>query len=280
VGSPLRQAGLGELSRTPHYVGGLSRVVESEVNTDVQFYFIRHAQSGNNLLWKRTGSYEGRSADPDLSAVGQQQAQILAQYLRGTELPPVTPDRDPQNVAGFGLTHLYTSLMVRAVVTGAIVARALDLPLVAWVDAHERGGVYLKDEQTDERIGQPGYNRAYFKHHYPDLVLPESLGEAGWWNRPYEDLKQRAARARRFLEQLLERHGHTDDRVAVISHGGFYNSLLAVLLKLPEPEKAWFVLNNAAITRIDFHDASDEFAEHIALAYMNRVDFLPPELVT
>jgi hypothetical protein len=49
---------------------------------------------------------------------------------------------------------------------------------------------------------------------------------------------------------------------------------------LPEPEKAWFALNNAAITRIDFHDASDEFAEHIALVFMNRVDFLPPELVT
>ena len=82
------------------------------------------------------------------------------------------------------------------------------------------------------------------------------------------------------MQQLLERHGHTDDRVAVISHGGFYNSLLAALLALPEPENVWFALNNAAITRIDFHDASDEFAEHIALAYMNRVDFLPPELVT
>lgn len=259
---------------------GLSRVVESEVNTDVQFYFIRHAQSENNLLWKRTGSYEGRSADPDLSPVGQQQAQVLAQYLRGAELFPVTPDRDPQHIAGFGLTHLYTSLMVRAVATGTIVARALDLPLVAWVDAHERRGVYLRDNQTDERIGQPGHNRAYFEHHYPGLVLPDSLDEVGWWNRPYEEREQWPARARRFLEQLLERHGHTDDRVAVISHAGFYNSLLAALLALPEPENAWFVLNNAAITRIDFHDASDKFAEHIALAYMNRTDFLPPELVT
>jgi 2,3-bisphosphoglycerate-dependent phosphoglycerate mutase len=246
----------------------------------MQFYFIRHGQSENNLLWKRTGSYEGRSADPELSAVGQQQAQILAQYLRGADPPPVPPRLDPQNVAGFGLTHLYTSLMVRAVTTGTIVSRVLGLPLVAWVDAHERGGIYLKDEQTDERIGRPGHNRAYFEHHFPDLVLPDSLGEAGWWNRPYEELEQRPARARRFLEHLLERHGHADDRVAVISHGGFYNSLLAALLKLPEPEKVWFVLNNAAITRIDFRDESDEFAEHIAPTYMNRVDFLPPELIT
>ena len=248
----------------------------------MQFYFIRHGQSENNLLWAETGSSQGRSEDPDLTPVGRQQAELVAQFLN-QDAPGSTSgsgDEGVQNVGGFGLTHLYTSLMVRAVATGTIVARALDLPLVAWVDAHERGGIYLKDEQTDERIGQPGHNRAYFEHHYPDLVLPDSLGEAGWWNRPYEDQEQRLARAWRFLQQLLERHGHTDDRVAVISHGGFYNSLLAALLKLPEPENVWFVLNNAAITRIDFRDESDEFAEHIALAYVNRVDFLPPELVT
>jgi len=246
----------------------------------VQFYFIRHAQSENNLLWERTGSSKGRSADPDLTAVGRRQARILANFLRGPEPTPVVEGHDRQNLAGFGLTHLYTSLMIRAVASGTVVARALGLPLVARKDAHESGGLYLKDEQTDERIGQPGHNRAYFEAQYPDLVLPDSLGEGGWWNRPYEEREERPARARRFWQELFERHGGTEDRVALISHGGFYNHLLGTLLKMPEPERFWLSMNNAAITRIDFRDGSDGFAERVNVVYMNRVDFLPGELIT
>jgi len=181
---------------------------------------------------------------------------------------------DFQNVAGFGITHLYSGLMVRAVATGTVVASALDLPLVSWEDVHEWGGIYLHDEQTDERIGLPGRNRAYFEQHFPDLVLPDSLGEAGWWNRPFEEPELRLPRAKRFLRDLLERHGGADDRVAVVSHGGFFNYLLAAILNLPGREGYRFVLNNAAISRFDFND------EGIWLSYLNRVDFLPKELIT
>ena len=240
----------------------------------MQLYFIRHAQSENNALWKHTGSYKGRSEDPGLTEVGRQQAEFLAQFLSQAD-PNITANgSDIQNVAGFGITHLYSSLMVRAVATGTIIADALGLPLVAWEYLHEYGGIYLKDEQTDEPIGLPGRNRAYFEEHYPDLVLPDSLGEAGWWNRPFEEPEQRLPRAKRFLRDLMERHGHTDDRVALVSHGGFYNYLLAAILNLPGREGYWFVLNNAAISRIAFNE------EETWLVYLNRVDFLPKELIT
>jgi len=237
----------------------------------MQLYFIRHGQSENNALWMSTGSAKGRSEDPGLTEVGRQQAEFLAQFLRRDV---VANGRDIQNVAGFGITHLYTSLMVRAVDTGTIIARTLDLPLVAWEDLHEYGGIHLRDEQTDERIGLPGRNRAYFEEHYPDLVLPDSLGEEGWWNRPFEEPELRLPRAKRFLRDLMEKHGHTDDRVAVVSHGGFFNYLLAAILDMPGREGYRFVMNNAAISRIDFRD------EDTWLVYLNRVDFLPRELIT
>jgi 2,3-bisphosphoglycerate-dependent phosphoglycerate mutase len=243
----------------------------------MQFYFIRHGQSENNVLWKHTGSSKGRSEDPELTKVGQQQAEFVARFLRWADPPDSQSGGsggDIQSVAGLGVTHLYSSLMVRAVATGTVIAKALDLPLVAWEDLHEGGGIYLKDEQTGERTGQAGHNRAYFEAHYPDLVLPDSLGEAGWWNRPFEEPEQRFPRAQRFWRDLVERHGHTDDRVAVVSHGGFYQYLLAAILNLPGREGYWFALKNAAITRIDFSD------ERIGLIYLNRVDFLPKELVT
>jgi len=241
----------------------------------MQFYFIRHGQSANNLLWAQTGASNGRSEDPNLTPLGRQQAEKVAQFLRQTD--PTAPTNvwgyDIQNAGGFGITHLYCSLMIRAVTTGTIIAKALDLPLVAWEDLHEHGGIHQKDEQTGEHIGLPGKNRAYFKAHYPDLVLPSSLGEEGWWNRPFEEEAQRPIRARRFLRELVERHGGTDDRVAVVSHGGFYNQLLRAILNLPEGQGCWFALNNAAITRIDFED------EGIVLNYLNRADFMTSDML-
>ena len=240
----------------------------------MEFYFIRHAQSENNALWALTGSYETRLEDPDLTGLGRQQAEILAGFLARPGGQPPDPDHDFQNIAGFPFTHLYCSLMVRAVATGTVVARALGLPLVAWEEIHEVGGILYWDAALGQGFGRPGPNRAYFETHYPDLVLPASLGEEGWWNRPFEERAERPHRARRFVEELLQRHGGGDDRVAIISHGGFYHQVLRVLLGITGAEGLWFSLNNAAITRIDFVDGD------VGVRYMNRLDFMPGELIT
>jgi 2,3-bisphosphoglycerate-dependent phosphoglycerate mutase len=242
----------------------------------MQLYFIRHAQSENNQHFIETGSMIGRIPDPDLTPTGRQQARVLADFLR--KYHPNHQSRphghDPQNLSGYDFTHLYCSLMVRSVVTGTELARALDLRLVGWPDLHESGGMYDLDPETGERVGLPGLSRADFRHHYPDLVLPESVDENGWWNRPHEAIEERRLRARRFLRNLLERHGDSGDRVAVISHGGFYNHLLRAVLGLPEADRLWFTINNTAITRIDFE------GEQTWVSYMNRLDFMPEELIT
>jgi 2,3-bisphosphoglycerate-dependent phosphoglycerate mutase len=264
----------------------------------MQLYYIRHAQSENNLLWDRTGDNLGRSHDPQLTETGKRQAETLAQFLAGCTSRPLDRAKlgdaanDPQNALGFGLTHIYTSLMLRAVATGTAVANALNLPLVAWPDLHEGGGIYLEDEESGLLVGLPGNPRSYFEQHYPNLVLPDSLGESGWWNRPFEERPDRRRRAWRVWKELLQRHGETDDRVALISHGGFYNHLLSIILHYGSGDKqtpempddlaltqethpgAWFAMNNTAISRMDFTP------REVRLVYSNRIDFLPYELVT
>ena len=44
------------------------------------------------------------------------------------------------------------------------VARALDLPLVAWPDLHEAGGVYEDGPEDGQRIGLPGPDRFVQDH--------------------------------------------------------------------------------------------------------------------
>ncbi|MBN1887440.1 MAG: histidine phosphatase family protein [Thermoflexales bacterium] len=243
----------------------------------MQLYFIRHGQSENNALWARTASSMGRSHDPEISTIGRQQAESLARFLSQFDPAVAASDYDKQNVTGFGFTHLYCSLMVRAVATGRIVARALGLPLVAWEDWHESGGIYLNGEESGLPLGQAGNSRSYFEAHYPELILPDAMNDAGWWNRPYEQPEERPLRAQRVLRELIERHGQAQDRVAVISHGGFYNHFLKALLDPTRKDGRWFYLNNAAISRIDFQLSETESVE---LVYLNRLDFLPKELVT
>jgi 2,3-bisphosphoglycerate-dependent phosphoglycerate mutase len=240
----------------------------------MRLYFIRHGQSTNNQLWERTGSTEGRSEDPELTPEGQQQAEILSRFLRQESDVIRAIEQKDGDGAGFGLTHIYCSLMIRSVATGTILARALDLPLLGWELLHEAGGIWLPDPESGEPRGQPGKDRPYFESEYPDLVLPDTLNPAGWWNRPFETHTERPDRARRFLDGLRERHGGSHDRVAVVSHAGFYNHVLAALLHLPQRDGYWFVLNNAALTRVDFREGG------VDLVYLNRVDFLPDSLIT
>ena len=243
----------------------------------MELFVIRHAQSANNALWAANQSDVGRFADPELSDLGEQQARYLARYLATAN------DGSPQPNPGnrYGLTHLYSSLMVRAIVTGTHVAEALDLPLGTWELVHEWGGIFDKDPKTGERVGLPGPNRAYFEARFPHLALPDSLGEAGWWNRPYEAPEEAPARAAQFLEEVIAKHGHTDDRVAIFTHAGFSHALLRTLTQyqrkkeLPTGEVVvGFWKNNTGITRLRFTDDS------IRVIGVNNISFLPDALIS
>lgn len=255
----------------------------------MHLYLIRHAQSANNDLYARTGGSDGRHADPPLTELGHRQANLLAQVLAvetvmpGAAVPPILAEFAARhNRRGFGLTHLYSSLMTRAIQTGSYVAGATGLPLVAWPEVHERGGLHLINEASGEDLGVPGPNRAWFATEFPHLVLPDDLGQDGWWNRPPEPISETVPRARNVWSQLLERHGGTDDHVAIITHAGFFQSLMTALLTADDKlssislglEELWVGMSNVSISRFEVNEDS------FVVRYLNRVDFLPDDLVT
>lgn len=239
----------------------------------MQLYFIRHGQSVNNALWADTRSSNGRSEDPELTELGMRQAEAVAEYLKYAS-PTGGRLCEGQRASGFGITHLYCSLMIRAVQTGSIIARKLGITLEGWEELHEQGGIYLEDEVTGEKKRLPGKSREYFEKHYSELILPEKFIDSGWWNRrPFEKPEESMLRAKLFLGSLREKHGGTEDRVAVISHGGFYNDILNNLLGILA-NNGWFSIYNTGITRINF------FSDRFDIIYQNRTDHLTPELIT
>ncbi len=238
----------------------------------MQLFFIRHAQSTNNALWDTTGSSDGRSDDPELTPLGREQARRVARFLHVGN-----PDggSNPNDNDGFALTHLYTSLMVRAVETAWEISQELGLPLVALDELYEEGGIYMDDALTGDRVSGLGRSRAFFEANFPGIVLPQSFADAGWWNRrPYEDPEGTGLRAEKFLAALIEKHGKTDDRVAVVSHGAFFNYLVAAITGTTVRGGFWYAMNNTAITRFDF------FGEYTLVVYLNRTDHLPGEMLS
>jgi 2,3-bisphosphoglycerate-dependent phosphoglycerate mutase len=236
-------------------------------------FFIRHGQSANNALYDETFSDIDRVSDPELTPTGLLQAARVAETLRTGE--PLTNARATGHL-GFGVTHLYSSLMVRAVHTGQFISKTLGLPLNGWTDIHEGGGIFLEDPASRERIGLPGNSRALLTARFPELVWPADAQPEGWWNRPFEPNAVRSARARRVLAQLLAHHGGTDDRVALVAHGGFFYRFMCAALGMPtDPENINFHVYNTAITCLEFTPNGVT-----SLRYLNRVDHLPGELIT
>ena len=246
----------------------------------MELYFIRHGQSINNANWSNADYQE--SPDPILTEIGHEQAQILADFLKKHQA--ITNDREwnIQNRYGFGLTHIYTSLMERAAFTAAPIAQALDIPLLAWKEIHEEGGIYSREDKSNVQ-GLPGRPRSFFMENFRTLTLPDDLDETGWWNRPYEADEERQPRADQVFAELLTRHrdqeGQPVHRVAFVSHGGFFMRFVSTMLKLPWRQAAlgmrsWLMLNNCSISRFDIHK------NEINIAYLNRADHLPDHLIT
>ncbi|MDQ2691788.1 MAG: histidine phosphatase family protein [Chloroflexota bacterium] len=246
----------------------------------MELYFIRHGQSVNNANWDNPDYQE--SPDPALTEIGYEQARLLAEFLKKHQTLKSEGKWNIQNRYGFGLTHIYTSLMERAAFTAAPTAQALDIPLIAWKEIHEEGGIFSREDRSNV-VGLGGRPRSFFMENFRTLTLPDDIDETGWWNRPFEAEEERQPRADQVFTELLARHrdqeGRPERRIALVSHGGFFMRLLSAVLKLPWRQaahglKSWFVLNNCAISRFDIR------GEELNIAYLNRTDFLPDELIT
>jgi 2,3-bisphosphoglycerate-dependent phosphoglycerate mutase len=246
----------------------------------MQLYMIRHAQSHNNAKFLSTGSSKYRDPDPELTEIGKKQIEYLASFLRGEDKVEKALGRDPHDLMGFNITHLYCSLMVRAVETGMAIANALGLPLMAWRDIHETGGIIAGDGESKPYTGLPGKPRSFFEKKYPNLVLLDEFGEEGWWNRDFEEVEERQERAKRVVKFLEDKHLTTDDRVVIVTHGAFYNHLMREMIGIRE-RTVWFAMGNTAITKWDYREDQWEQGKTLRiLDYTNRLDFLPKELIT
>ncbi|MFC4452932.1 histidine phosphatase family protein [Deinococcus sonorensis] len=228
----------------------------------MQLLLIRHAQSSNNRLEGHPEYLQGRLADPPLTRLGHQQAQWLAEWAAGDEV-------------GRRVTHLYTSLMTRAVQTAAPLASALGLEVHGLTEAYECGGLTTGPAGGFTPVA--GRPHASLLQDCPALRWPETLQGQPWDGgaEPW-DAARFAARAAQVVAKLQA----TADRaevVALVTHHDFAQYLLADLLGLPHDVTRTFRLQNTGTALLELGPDDGRLRTPL---WFNRTGHLPPEALT
>jgi 2,3-bisphosphoglycerate-dependent phosphoglycerate mutase len=254
----------------------------------MKLFIIRHAESSNNRLAIDLSYHDymaQRSADPPITELGERQAQVLAEHLAHAISPEHYVEGSPNGDLksnGYRLTHLYCSAMLRTMQTAQPIAQALGLTPHLWLDIHEHGGMFLGNPRTGEGLTvYPGLTRAEIGEKFPGYVIAEGVTDAGWWQGGYEDMPGCYARATRVARELRRRAqaaheaGEEEERIALVSHGTFIDSLLKALFNQLPSNQLFYQHYNTAITRVDFaHDGT------LFLRFLNRVGHLPAEMLS
>lgn len=238
-------------------------------------YLVRHGQSSNNALGD---SRANRVCDPPLTELGERQAELVGRHLaRGIDRDPAKPyDLEcggPKSPQGHGITAIYASPMRRALQTAQAISRQTGIAPRVSLDIHEHGGIYLDHGEPRGIVGYPGLKRSEVLSGFPGFELPDGLSEDGWWHGALESRQDAHARAVRFLS-LMRRRAAETGRIAVVTHAGFTNLFLNAVLGFPAETRDFFHISNTGVTLIRFRADGD-----VNLRYVNRVEFLPPEMI-
>lgn len=177
----------------------------------MELFLIRHAQSQNNALPESR-----RVEDPGLTELGQQQAELLGEWI-------------PQ----LKLTKLFTSPFRRTLQTTEPIRKATSLTPLVKTELHEQGGCY-RGHTLDSMRGAPGMNRAEIEETFSGYEVVSDFEGQGWWgSKPFENTRVARRRAGELLKWTQEEFSHTNERVAYVMHADIKVFFLEHIYSVP-----------------------------------------------
>jgi probable phosphoglycerate mutase len=166
-------------------------------------YLVRHGESVSNL----EGRVQGQ-ADVELSESGRRQAERVAEWFRGV-------------VPAAGITEIWSSPLLRARETAAVIAAAVDLPVTVEEGLSElNAGIFQ------------GHLWADLEAMFPEAVARWRSGDADYAIPGGESRAQLAGRGRAALHALASRDAAA---MIVVAHGGVLTAALGSMLGREHP---------------------------------------------
>jgi len=172
-------------------------------------YLVRHGESANNALPDLQ-----RVADPDLTELGQKQAQNLATYY-----------------SEFGqIDHVLASPFRRTLQTTRPLLTVRNSRATIWTDIYEVGGCFSGYEFS-KSIGEPGMTNVQIGHEFPEFDIPDDIDENGWYkSRSPESWEMAIERARIQAKKIRDNFEGRDNVVFCFIHADFKQLLLQQLV--------------------------------------------------
>lgn len=165
----------------------------------MELFLIRHGESVTNLS-------KTPLADGGLTDLGRNQAANMAECM-----------------AEAGLTHIFSSPLMRAIETAQPLSQASGLPIEVWLDAHE---LWTKE-------GYRGPTTDSLTDMYPEVRFAEgTVADPLGWHCPGEETSETGYfRAKRLLERLSSQFSG-NERVAFVGHGALNRRMMLAALGL------------------------------------------------
>ena len=179
--------------------------------------------------WNKIGRVQGWT-DIGLSAGGEAQAVRLAERLRESKIDGV-----------------YSSGLSRAVRTAKAVAAPHGLPVQTLPGLREKG-YGLWEGLTREELERDWTD---LWHQYHTLRVLETVVPEG------ETWPEVCLRTVEALQFILTAHPGPDETVLLVGHGGSARAVVLEALQAPMPTLLRLHLDNASLSRLDFHSLSD-----------------------
>jgi broad specificity phosphatase PhoE len=182
------------------------------------------------LILVRHGECRGQTdpdfyADPDspLTPLGEKQAQLTGQRLQRRRI-----------------THIVSSPLQRAIATASIISESVaHLPIQVWPELSELNNSVYHGLPPEDILRQ-----------FPLAVLPDEVAPADWiyGNLTYDAVFERCQN----VYLTLKRRFQSEDCVLMVTHGGFTNYFLHVILNIKASQPAWFEIGNCALNIVRF----------------------------
>lgn len=232
----------------------------------MRIYYIRHAESHNNHMYFVHQSSQDRLVDPPLSAVGEQQAAELTAFLA-------------ENKAEFAFDRIFVSPFLRTLQTAQSFAHLYPgIPKTVWMWIHEGGGCFeIESEEPFVTLGDPGMTRSEIKAQFPGFEVSEEITDEGWYFLPeMEAHSHRSYRAFHVVDHLIREYGDSQEKIALVSHGGFHNHFTNAILQRTRQPNLWLEIENTAISCFRFKPdpVSEYHRGRWTIDYMNRHEWL------
>lgn len=181
-------------------------------------YLVRHGE----CLGQYDPTYQ-KDPDSPLSTLGEEQSERTAEQLHRV-----------------GFTHIVSSPLLRALETATLITGVKREPAVeVWLELRE--GFSPRHQ---------GLSVEKLADRFPTAALPSDITGKGWEHGGdvYEGWYPRCQSVLNRLQTRFSR----EDRVVLVTHGGFANYLLHAVMNISFQTPLWFELANCSISTVRF----------------------------